>query len=52
MRYTHLVVKGNWTERVDTVLYHEGIDKNKITYMNITYSGCLNETTFKIFSRG
>lgn len=52
MKYDIIVIKGNWTDRVDTVLYHEGIDKNKITFMNITYSGCLNETTFKIYSRG
>lgn len=52
MKYSVIVVKGNWADRVDTVLYHEGIDKNKITFMNIAYSGCLNETTFKIYSRG
>lgn len=52
MKYDIIVIKGNWTDRVDTVLYHEGIDKNKITFMNITYNGCLNETTFKIYSRG
>lgn len=51
MKYDLIVIKGNWTDRVDAVLYHEGIDKNKITFMNITYSGCLNETTFKIYSR-
>lgn len=27
MKYSVLVVKGNWTDRVDVVLYHEGIDK-------------------------
>ena len=52
MKYTVIVVKGNWTNRVDVVLYHEGIDKNKITFMNIIYSGCTNETTFKIYSKG
>lgn len=52
MKYDFIVIKGNWTERVDVVLYNEGIDKNKISFMNITYSGCLNETTFKIYSRG
>lgn len=52
MKYNVIVMKGNWTERVDAVLYHEGIDKNKISFMNITYSGHLNETTFKIYSRG
>lgn len=52
MKYSVIVVKGNWTDRVDTVLQHEGIDKDLITFMNITYSGCLNETTFKIYSRG
>lgn len=52
MKYSVIVIKGNWTDRVDIVLYNERIDKSKITFMNITYSGCQNETTFKIYSRG
>lgn len=52
MKYDVIVMKGNWTDRVDTILNHEEIDKNKITFINITYSCCKNETTFKIYSRG
>lgn len=52
MKYDHITMKGNWTDRVDTVLEHEGIDKQLVTAMEITWNIVTNETKFSIYSRG
>ncbi len=52
MRYDVIVIKGNWTDRVDTVLQHEGIDKELITDIQITWDIEKKETKFIICSRG
>jgi hypothetical protein len=52
MKYDFIVMKGNWTDRVDTVLEHEGIDKELITAIQITWDIEKKETKFSIYSRG
>lgn len=52
MKYNVIIVKGNWTDRVDTVLQHEGIDKELITAIQITWNIEKKETKFSIYSRG
>lgn len=52
MKYDLIVIKGNWTERVDTVLQHEGIDKELIIAIQITWDIEKKETKFSIYSRG
>lgn len=52
MKYDVIIMKGNWTDRVDTILEHEGIDKTLITSIQITWDIEKKETKFSIFSRG
>ena len=52
MQYNEIVIKGNWTDRVDTVLAHEGIDKELITAIQISWDIEKKETKFSIYSRG
>lgn len=52
MKYNVIIMKGNWTDRVDTVLQHEGIDKELITAIQITWNIEKKETKFSIYSRG
>jgi hypothetical protein len=52
MKHTFIAMKGNWTDRVDTVLEHEGIDKQLVAAMQITWDIVTNETKFSIYSRG
>lgn len=52
MKYDIIVTKGNWTDRVDTVLQNEGIDKELITAIQITWDIEKKETKFIIYSRG
>ena len=52
MQYNEIVIKGNWTDRVDTVLAHEGIDKELITAIQISWDIEKKETKFSVYSRG
>lgn len=52
MKYNVIIVKGNWTDSVDTVLQHEDIDKELITAIQITWDIEKKETKFSIYSRG
>jgi len=52
MKYDLIVMKGNWTDRVDAILQHEGIDKELITAIQITWDIEKKETKFSIYSRG
>lgn len=52
MNYNVIVINGNWTDRVDTVLQHEGIDKELITAIQISWDIEKKETRFSIYSRG
>lgn len=45
-------IKGNWADRVDTVLENEGIEKELISSIQITWDIVTNETRFNIYSRG
>lgn len=51
MKYDVIVMKGNWTDRVDAILEHEGIDKNLITAMQITWDIEKKETKL-VFTAG
>ena len=52
MKYDFIIMKGNWTNRVDTVLERENIDKNLVTAIQITGDIEKKETKFSIYSRG
>jgi hypothetical protein len=52
MKYDIIIMKGNWTDRVDTVLAHEDIDKQLVTAIQITWDIEKKETKFSIYSRG
>lgn len=52
MKYNVIVMKGNWTDRVESILAHEGIDKELITAIQITWDIEKKETKFSIYSRG
>lgn len=52
MKYDFIVMKGNWTDRVDTILQREGIDKELITAIRISWNIEKKETRFEIYSRG
>ena len=52
MQYNEIVIKGNWTDRVDTVLAYEGIDKELITAIQISWDIEKKETKFSVYSRG
>lgn len=52
MKHTFIAMVGNWVDRVDIILEHEGIDKNTISSMNIAWNPVHNATYFSIYSRG
>lgn len=52
MKYVYIAMKGNWTDRVNTVLQHEGIDKELVTAIQISWDIEKKETKFSIYSRG
>ena len=52
MKNRFIIMKGNWTDRIDTVLQHEGIDKELITAIQISWDIEKKETRFSIYSRG
>lgn len=52
MKYRFIIMKGNWTDRVNTVLQHEGIDKELVTAIQISWDIEKKETKFSIYSRG
>lgn len=51
MKHIQLTMSGNWTTRIDTILSNNEIDKDMITFMAVSYSAFLNETSVKIYCR-
>lgn len=51
MKHIQLTMSGNWSTRIDTILNNNDIDKNMITFLTVSYSAYLNETTVKIYCR-